>query len=42
MKREKMLKDQIDVTSFMVWFIENYPDSARIMKENPEFQERFK
>lgn len=37
-----MLKDQIDVNSFMVWFIENYPDSVRILKKDPSYQERFK
>jgi len=26
-KREKMLKDKIDVTKFMIDFIENYPES---------------
>lgn len=41
-KREKLLKDKIDVTSFMVWFIENYPESFREMKENPEIQYKFK
>ena len=41
-KRIKMLADKIDVTAFWVWFIENYPTSARIMKENPDFQYRFK
>lgn len=41
-RREKMLADKIDVTAFLVWFIENYPESARIMKENPEYQWRFK
>jgi uncharacterized protein len=40
--RSKMLKDKIDVTAFMVWFIENYPKSARIMKENPDYQCNFK
>ena len=40
-KREKLLKDKIDVTAFMVWFIENYPDSFKEMKENPEMQYRF-
>lgn len=34
-RRQKMLTEQIDVTSFMIWFIENYPESGRIMKENP-------
>lgn len=41
-RRENMLRDKIDVTAFMVWFVENLPDSARIMKENPDFQLRFK
>jgi len=41
-KREQLLKDKIDVTAFMVWFIENYPESFREMKENPEIQYRFR
>jgi predicted glycosyltransferase len=41
-KRLRMLQDKIDVTDFLVWFIENYPESARIMKEDPGYQERFK
>lgn len=41
-RKQKMLKTKIDVTSFMVWFIQSYPESARIMRENPEFQDRFR
>ena len=41
-RRKKMLSDKIDVTAFMVWFVENYPESAKIMKENPDYQYRFK
>jgi hypothetical protein len=41
-RRQKMLADKIDVTAFMVWFIENYPESIQLMKEEPEFQNRFK
>jgi predicted glycosyltransferase len=37
-----MIKDKIDVTAFMVWFIKNYPESKRIMKENPDYQYKFK
>jgi hypothetical protein len=37
-----MLTDKIDVTAFMVWFIENYPESARIVERNPAYQFRFK
>ena len=41
-RREKLLGDKIDVTAFYVWFIENYPNSIIVMKENPEFQYSFK
>ena len=40
--RLNMLSDKIDVTAFMVWFIENYPSSYKIMKENPDYQYNFK
>lgn len=41
-RRHKFLADKIDVTAFMVWFIENYPESVKIMKKDPSFQHRFK
>lgn len=41
-KRKILLSDKIDVTAFLVWFIENYPQSAKIMKENPNYQYNFK
>lgn len=41
-RREVMLSEKIDVTAFWVWFIENYPQSATIMKENPAYQYNFK
>ena len=41
-RRQKMLYDKIDVTAFMIWFIENYPKSVEIMKENPDYQYNFK
>jgi len=41
-RRRLMLADKIDVTAFMVWFIENYPESDEIIKENPAFQNNFK
>ena len=41
-KMIKLLKDKIDVTAFLVWFVENYPDSVNIMKENPDYQYRFR
>jgi predicted glycosyltransferase len=41
-RRQEMLKDKIDVTAFIVWFVENYPGSFRIMKNNPDYQYNFK
>lgn len=32
-KREKLLKEKIDMTEFMAWFIENYPESFEVAKE---------
>jgi uncharacterized protein len=39
---KRLIKSKIDVTSFLVWFIEHYPESFRIMKDNPEYQEQFR
>jgi predicted glycosyltransferase len=41
-RRHKMLADKIDVTAFIEWFIENYPKSIHVMKENPDYQYNFK
>lgn len=41
-RRQRMLSDKIDVTAFFTWFIENYPKSREVMKENPDFQYKFK
>lgn len=41
-RQQLMLADKIDVTAFLVWFIENYPQSVKIMKENPDYQFNFK
>jgi hypothetical protein len=38
----EFLKDKIDLTSFIIWFINNYPASVATVKENPEYQMRFK
>ena len=42
MRKKNMLRHKIDTSSFMVWFIENYPKSFRIMRKNPDYQYRFK
>lgn len=41
-RRQKMLSEKIDYAQFLAWFIENYPESQKTMKENPEYQFRFK
>lgn len=38
LKRECFLKDKIDLTTFMTWFIENYPRSFSEMRTHPEVQ----
>jgi uncharacterized protein len=39
---KRLMNDKINVTEFLVWFVENYPESKRIMKTDPDFQFRFK
>jgi predicted glycosyltransferase len=38
---QKLMESKIDVTSFLVWFVENWPESYITMKENPSYQNRF-
>ncbi len=40
-KRSQFLKDKVDVTAFMTWFVEEYPESFQIMKNDPSYQKRF-
>jgi hypothetical protein len=42
LRRDNMLRQIIDVTAFMVWFVENFPESEKIIKENPDYQYKFK
>lgn len=41
-RRQKMLSEKIDYAQFLTWFIEEYPESPKIMKETPNYQYRFK
>jgi Uncharacterized protein conserved in archaea len=41
-RRVRMLAEKIDLTKFLVWFIEDFPVSRQIMFENPDYQFRFK
>ncbi len=38
----KLLADTIDVTAFMIWFVEKFPKSQDIMKNDPEYYFHFR
>lgn len=40
-KRDKMLKDKINVTKFYTWFISNYPESIKLWNEKSEINSLF-
>jgi predicted glycosyltransferase len=40
-KATTLVQDKIDVTAFMVWFIEHYPESVDLMKSQPGIQQQF-
>lgn len=41
-RRDKMLNDRIDLTDFLIWFTENYPQSKSKMKEESSLLTQFK
>ena len=41
-RSQLMLRDKLDITSFIYWFIENYPNSFKTMKTNPAYQDIFR
>jgi len=41
-RRKKLLDEKIDVCAFFVWFLNNYPKSINILKDDPSYQDRFK
>lgn len=41
-KRNKMIKEKIDATAFMVWFVEKFPKSVNLLREYPLFQYKFR
>ena len=40
--RNKLIEEKIDITGFLIWFVENYPQSRLKMRDNPSFQYNFK
>ena len=41
-RKGKMLSEKIDLSSFMIWLFENYPKSIEHIKDNPNYQYKFK
>ena len=41
-KCTRIFSDKINVSKFLVWIIEHYPESIRILKSDPEYQYRFR
>lgn len=40
-KRDRLLSEKMDMSAFMHWFIEGYPDTLKQLQGNPEIQNRF-
>jgi predicted glycosyltransferase len=41
-KKGIMINDKIDVTAFMVWYIDNFPESDKVLIGNPGYQLNFR
>jgi predicted glycosyltransferase len=41
-RKLKMLSEKVDYSAFLIWFLENYPESVKIMKKNSDYQQNFK
>ena len=40
--KDKIEVSTINPTDFLIWFVENYPESRSILKQDPECQYKFK
>ena len=41
-RRQQLLNDKIDITAFLVWFVENYPQSKETITNDKDVQYKFK
>lgn len=39
--QKRMLTEKVDLTSFMIWLFENFPQSLDKIKNNPKYQQKF-
>jgi predicted glycosyltransferase len=40
-RKQKLISDHIDVTEFLLWFTEDYPQSREIIRQNPGYLLKF-
>jgi uncharacterized protein len=40
--RDNMLANLIDPNAFLIWLVENYPNSRALLSENPNYQNKFR
>lgn len=40
-RRNRMFAEKINLTDFLIWFLESYPKSVSILKEEPDYQLKF-
>ena len=41
-RKNKLLRNKIDTTEFLIWFVENYPQSFSVIKNSSDYQYSFK
>lgn len=41
-RRQKMLSEKIDLAKFLEWFIADYPESLKLMRQDMDYQKKFK
>lgn len=39
--QKRMLSEKVDLTNFMIWLLENFPNSINTIKNNPKYQQKF-
>ncbi len=40
-RSRKLLESKIDVTAMLVWFVENFPESTKILQKQPDYLNKF-
>ena len=41
-KRNRLINEKLEMTMFLVWLVESFPESIRIISEKPEYLDMFK